>query len=97
MSKKKETSTFQIVLTIFLILALITGIIFFFTWYFENQKEVLADWEEKYKPICEEYGMLYLEQGSVHSARCYKEDNGILTPYLIKEKLGKYYLMEPTK
>lgn len=62
--------------------------------YNEKQGERNIEWDTKYKPICDNLGGLYLEEGYVHGNYCYLNHSGILHRGCMKEVKEIWYLVE---
>ncbi len=90
--EKRNNKIGEIVIAIIIIL--IGGMIIYnlALAYVENQIQTKIEFENKYKPICEKYDKLWLESGGGYFARCFENNNGILTEYSIIQKGDEFYL-----
>ncbi len=57
--------------------------------YLENR---IIEFDNKWKPLCENLGGLYLESGMNHVNNCYINNSGALYKTIIMELNGEYYL-----
>jgi len=86
---KKETK----ILTIIIVIIVIIVLIWFITKKLvEIQKESAIEFEEKWRPMCEDLGGLYLEEGTSQRNNCYINKSGFLIRTTIIENNGNPYL-----